>query len=283
MDCLNPVKIRDPVTGNYISVGCYYCKACQQKRAYQWFVRLKNEERSNRFTYFITLTLNEESLTFGSSEATLTKSDFILFMKRFRKNAFKSKKSDFKYYAVGEYGSLFDRPHYHCILFTNQFNTHQIANLLSKSWKKDNSSLGRIDCEPAGAGSMAYVTGYILNTDDHYNKEKWEEKQRPFSLISKGLGLNYVNKMKDYHSESLERNFVTLEGGRKAKLPDYYAEKIYSDDQKKEIKMKNLKSRYEKLIVKSEDEIKEDLRLKNDRRDQYLRLMNKHSKLNRKL
>ena len=61
------------------------------------------------------------------------------------------------FYAVGEYGPVHFRPHYHILLFTN---SEQISKVLrqchDKSWK-----LGRSDFQLARGGASSYVASYV--------------------------------------------------------------------------------------------------------------------------
>lgn len=61
------------------------------------------------------------------------------------------------FYAVGEYGPVHFRPHYHILLFTN---SEQVSKILrqchDKSWK-----LGRSDFQVARGGASSYVASYV--------------------------------------------------------------------------------------------------------------------------
>lgn len=61
------------------------------------------------------------------------------------------------FYAVGEYGPVHFRPHYHILLFTN---SEQVSKVLrqchDKSWK-----LGRSDFQASRGGAASYVASYI--------------------------------------------------------------------------------------------------------------------------
>nr|DAF64335.1 MAG TPA: Replication associated protein [Microviridae sp. ctX401] len=61
------------------------------------------------------------------------------------------------FYAVGEYGPVHFRPHYHILLFTN---SEQVSKVLrqchDKSWK-----LGRSDLQSSRGGAASYVASYI--------------------------------------------------------------------------------------------------------------------------
>lgn len=61
------------------------------------------------------------------------------------------------FYAVGEYGPIHFRPHYHILLFTN---SEQVSKVLrqchDKSWK-----LGRSDFQASRGGAASYVASYV--------------------------------------------------------------------------------------------------------------------------
>lgn len=81
------------------------------------------------------------------------------YIKRLRKHLKTSLGSyeSLHFYAVGEYGPVHFRPHYHILLFTN---SKQISKVLrqchNKSWK-----LGRSDFQIARGGAASYVASYI--------------------------------------------------------------------------------------------------------------------------
>lgn len=61
------------------------------------------------------------------------------------------------FYAVGEYGPVHFRPHYHLLLFTNSEKVAEILRYChGKSWK-----LGRSDFQCAAGGASSYVASYV--------------------------------------------------------------------------------------------------------------------------
>lgn len=61
------------------------------------------------------------------------------------------------FYAVGEYGPVHFRPHYHILLFTNSERIPEVLRQChDKSWK-----LGRSDFQIARGGAASYVASYI--------------------------------------------------------------------------------------------------------------------------
>lgn len=81
------------------------------------------------------------------------------YIKRLRKYLFQQLGSyeSLHFYAVGEYGPVHFRPHFHLLLFTN---SDQVAKVLrqchDKSWK-----FGRSDFQRSAGGSASYVSSYV--------------------------------------------------------------------------------------------------------------------------
>lgn len=277
MRCFNPIKIRDPVTGIMRQVSCYYCEACIMRRKAGWFLRLKNEEKRSKSVWFITVTYADEYLTFGLEGATLVKADLQKFTKRLRKSLYgsKSKGKYFKYYAVGEYGTLEKRPHYHMLLFLDKMEQKQLSDTIEKSWK-----LGRSQVEPAGLGSFQYVSGYIQKSEDHYDKAKYELLgiNRAFALMSKGLGEEYIQKKQQWHRDDITRGYAVIENGIKVPLPRYYRDRLYSKEERQEQTNVLIQNSINELNYTDSVTISERQRLKADRRESFRRLIKNNSK-----
>jgi len=81
------------------------------------------------------------------------------YIKRLRKHLFQKLGTyeSLHFYAVGEYGPVHFRPHYHLLLFTN---SQEVAEVLrychDKSWK-----LGRSDFQRSAGGASSYVASYV--------------------------------------------------------------------------------------------------------------------------
>ena len=81
------------------------------------------------------------------------------YIKRLRKHLFQQLGSyeTLHFYAVGEYGPVHFRPHYHLLLFTS---SEKVAEVLrhchDKSWK-----LGRSDFQRSAGGACSYVASYV--------------------------------------------------------------------------------------------------------------------------
>lgn len=85
--------------------------------------------------------------------------DIQNYIKRLRKHLFQKLGSyeTLHFYAVGEYGPVHFRPHYHLLLFTNSDEVAEVLRYChNKSWK-----LGRSDFQRAAGGASSYVASYV--------------------------------------------------------------------------------------------------------------------------
>jgi hypothetical protein len=81
------------------------------------------------------------------------------YIKRLRKHLFQQlgKYETLHFYAVGEYGPVHFRPHYHLLLFTNSEKVAEVLRYChDKSWK-----LGRSDFQSSAGGAGSYVASYV--------------------------------------------------------------------------------------------------------------------------
>ena len=81
------------------------------------------------------------------------------YIKRLRKYLFQQLGSyeTLHFYAVGEYGPVHFRPHYHILLFTDSDRVAEVLRYChDKSWK-----FGRSDFQRSAGGSASYVSSYV--------------------------------------------------------------------------------------------------------------------------
>lgn len=81
------------------------------------------------------------------------------YIKRLRKHLFQrlGKYETLHFFAVGEYGPVHFRPHYHLLLFTNSEEVSQVLRYChDKSWR-----LGRSDFQRSAGGAGSYVASYV--------------------------------------------------------------------------------------------------------------------------
>lgn len=180
------------------------------------------EEKVSRSACFLTLTYDTATVPITDKGfMNLQKRDIQLFMKRLRK----SNEHKLKYYLCGEYGGKTFRPHYHALLFNAELPTIQPA------WP-----LGSIHYGSVTGASVGYTLKYMAKPS-RIPLHKNDDRQKEFSLMSKGLGSNYLTPaMKKYHlSDLLNRMYCNLEDGKKISMPRYYKNKIYEEQQRQAI------------------------------------------------
>lgn len=166
-------------------VPCGKCYACLQTRRSNWCMRLEMELTTQKKASFITLTYDKEHL----HGYELCKRDLQLFFKRLRANIKRSsyfKDTKIKYFAVGEYGSTFGRPHYHAILFGLDYRDANTEVIIKKSWQNGFIHIGCVT-----EASIGYCTKYLQKQLSSYNNLP-DGRQAPFKLSSQGLGKSFL-------------------------------------------------------------------------------------------
>jgi hypothetical protein len=163
----------------------------------------------------------ETKVTLLCKEPTLNDKDVTDFFKRLRINE-KRAGNDKKivYYYSGEYGGKRQRPHYHLIVFNA--SKEQII----RAWQKDNEPIGHVHFGNVSENSIAYVCKYINKPTNNWNYRDY--RMKPFSRMSKGIGINYLrnNDNVRWHKEEL-RNYLVKKGGFKSPLPRYWKDAIF--------------------------------------------------------
>lgn len=242
MRCASPIRIKNPAKNKrkaaktpFVDVPCGKCGNCLANKANDWTFRLSIEEKKAVSAFFITLTYEDEYLPFNENgDATLHKPDFQKFVKRLRKAQLKMfpKSKKIIYYAVGEYGENYQRPHYHAIMFNVNYD---VALQIDKIWGHGLAHIGEVNKQ-----SINYCTYYVLKRD--VRKSKSIGRVPEFSLMSKGIGEGYEQN-KDYHLNN--KTMVAVVNGNNYRLPSYYRRKWFESEDEEE----NLRLQIEKQQI----------------------------------
>lgn len=214
--CVSQIRIRQG--DRFVDVPCGRCGFCLSNRRKEWSFRLQKEMRYHESASFITLTYSDPNLPIldhvdrSTGECfrfpVLVKKHLRDFVKRVRYYQKQFTDSKLKYYAVGEYGSKTNRPHYHALMF----GTHRGVKI-DKIWE-----YGQTDVGTCTLDSIDYITKYVVNKKDykHYLVP-------PFASISKGIGLKHLEENYD-----LYRNKDVVRGARgyDQSMPRYYRDKL---------------------------------------------------------
>lgn len=221
MPCDSTITVRNK-RGERFEVPCGKCPPCKLRRVQGWVFRLQQEENRCLCAHFVTLSYDTNHVPITKNGfMTLRKSDVQNFFKRLRKMVPDVK---VKYYLAGEYGTKRSRPHYHAIIFNVTDR-----NLYAKAWALEGKQFGTVHIGQVSGASIAYTLKYI-DKPQTPRKHARDDRQREFSLMSKGLGENYVtDATKEYHNRSLENNFLTERGGKRIALPRFYRYKLFDE------------------------------------------------------
>lgn len=209
-------------------VPCGKCGPCASRSRSGWVFRLKQELKSCTTADFLTFTYTSESVCYDiqSRKPTLVKDHYQQLIQNLRdhqrrKTKFKMK---IRYYGVGEYGGVTERPHYHALMFNLSPET---LGTINDIWGK-----GNVDRGDVNGASVNYVAGYIINRYDHK-----DTTEKPFALMSKGIGKSYLTpQMVRYHKRGLKA--ICRDVDSVIAMPRYYREKIFSKAQKELVAIK---------------------------------------------
>lgn len=138
-----------------IPCPCGQCMPCRINRRRVWTLRILLESFIHRDCCFLTLTYAPEHIPEGG---TLVPRDVQLFLKRLRKSV----PVKIRYFFVGEYGDISERPHYHAAIFGLPVTA---VDIMQNAWGKGHVYLG--DLTPDSARYVAgYVTKKMTGKDD---------------------------------------------------------------------------------------------------------------------
>lgn len=170
--------------------------------------------RHSSRSYFVTLTYEVDPLQ-------VYKRDLQGFFKRARKAGFQ-----FRYFALGDYGDTFGRPHYHVIFFVKGLF---IPEYIHSLWISGDQTRRRgfVHIRQLSAGRIAYVVRYGFLAKLDWNKD--DKRQKPFFLMSRrpALGSGYLTSaMVRFHRRSDVWYFP--DGQYKRPLPRFYRDKIFT-------------------------------------------------------
>lgn len=229
-----------------VTVPCGQCIGCKLERSRQWAVRCVHEARMHEKNAFLTLTYKPEALPrYGS----LFPKHLVDFMKRYRFWLNEDYQQKIRFFACGEYGEQFSRPHYHVLIFGHDFHdkkhlTTVNGNDLFTSRKlEDLWTHGLCTIGDATFESAAYVARYVTKKItgekalDHYNQinhqtgEILSERIPEFVTMSRRPGVGKL--WFDRFTKDVYPSDEVIIRGKRFKPPKYYNtqyEKLFPDD-----------------------------------------------------
>lgn len=228
---LSSDKIGDGI-GQYVIIPCGQCTECRVSKAREWSIRLMHEAALHDKCSFLTLTYDDYHLP---QDGSLRYRDLQLFNKNLRRQLdYYYPGNKIRFFAVGEYGSKSFRPHFHEILFGEDFSfdrkewkkshgySYYRSDFLERIWNNGFSVIGDVSYD-----SVNYVARYTLKkitgniasfVYDGLEPEKAIMSRRP------GIGHDFLLK---YKGDIYNYDQVVLRN-LKARPPAYY-DKLYSE------------------------------------------------------
>lgn len=252
---------------NTVGVPCGKCFNCKRRRISQWSLRLMKELEVSTSSYFLTLTYdslhvpitkngfmtlcknskqNEELRQIESTTYTNSDRSAQAFFKRLRyyeqeyRQLFDTKikkvieRKPLKYYLAAEYGTVRKRPHLHIILFNlsseSSIRKAWATAIVEKGITIDCIPFGSYDIQEVNSNTIEYTLKYICK--DGWNRmHKNDDRQPEFSLMSKGLGKNFITtEIESFYNRRLDINYTTNSKGHKVAMPRYFRDKIMTEE-----------------------------------------------------
>lgn len=273
-----PLKDGKPdIRVQYVPVKCGKCMECMKQKANDWRVRLQEEIRTNWNGHFVTLTFSDEwysALSQDVDDESDIKLDgydkenaiVTLAMRRFRERWRRKYKKSVKRWLVTELGHQGTQNiHLHGIIFTD-LNADAIRERWQYGFVWDSTENNGF----VNDKTINYIVKYIHKQDlDH-------KSYIPKIFTSPAIGAGYINRIDSRLNEFIRGNTKTYyknRQGYKFALPQYYKNKLYTEDQK-EILWQELLDKEERFVLGSKIDVK--LNPKNyDTQLKYAQALNK--------
>lgn len=237
--------------GQYVIIPCGQCKECRIAKAREWSVRLLHEAALHDHSCFLTLTYDDDHLP---DDSALHPEDMQKFLKDLRRYLDYHYGKKIRFYGVGEYGSKFRRPHFHLIIFGEDFNfdkklfktskngfRYYVSDTVKQLWKNGFHLIGDVSYD-----SVFYCARYVTKKITGDLAEYYYDGMQPeFARMSRrpGIGHDFVLK---YTGDIYNYDKILLRN-LKCNPPSYY-DKIFSDLHPDEFcKLKDIRA------VRSED------------------------------
>lgn len=258
-----------------VPVGCQKCIECRKQKARGWMIRLLEDIKTNKNGKFITLTfapeelkkLNDECEGYGyEKDNNIATLSVRRFLERWRKEFKKS----VRHWLITELGqTATEHLHLHGIIWTDDvkaIHKHWKYGNVWSGYKKNGKNENYVN-----ASTVNYITKYITKQDTLH--KNYQSK----ILCSKGIGNNYTNtvqsKSNKFKDTSTEECYRT-EKGYKIAMPNYWRNKIYTDDEREKLWLQKL-DKNERWICGE--------KISADNEDEYMKLLEYYRRLNKKL
>lgn len=193
-----------------LRIPCGKCSGCRADQSLMWSIRAYHESTLHDRNCFVTLTYDDAHLP---ADGLIIKKHLQDFFKRLRRSLAPDK---VRYIACGEYGDKTHRPHYHAILFGQDFRFDKVSinsDLYTSPYLVERWGMGNVVIAPVTMSSICYVCGYVF---------KKIGDPDTFSLASRRppIGHNWLAK---FHDDISRTGTVSIDG-KEYPVPKRYLE-----------------------------------------------------------
>lgn len=185
-------------------VPCGQCMNCRINKGRNWSSRILMEQYTTPFrSWFLTLTYSPENVPVTTDYVqTLQRRKFQTWIKNTYRDI-----GPFRYYAVGEYGDVSLRPHYHLAIFPQR---DMPITLVTDKWKNGFTSAYELTAERA-----RYLANYTTKKLTKETDERLAPGQEPeFRSSSKNpaLGAAFIAPLVSRYSRGNGKELVETRG-----------------------------------------------------------------------
>lgn len=264
-----------------VPIGCGFCMECRKNKKREWQIRLLEDVKHNTNGKFVTLTFSDDSIKALEEKVQETKTKIktgiksswvnkngklcvrykykILkekkviggyaldnaiakyAMRKFLERWRKEEKKSLRHWTITELGHKgTENIHLHGIIWTDKTEEY-VKNKWTYGYvwygkKKRSRTINYVN-----GRTVNYITKYVQKVDfDHFY-------YKPIILSSGGIGKGYFDRtdwMQNIYKRGETKEYYKTDTGHKMKLPIYYRNKIYSDEEKEKLWIEKLDGRY---------------------------------------
>lgn len=186
-------------------IPCGKCEGCRANQRRDWAVRIAHESQDWDRNCFVTITYNDEYCP-----ESISRRDAQNFIKRLKRLS----ERPLRYYLVGEYGDKTRRPHYHAIIFNEDFlgGAYRINDQLYGNPHLDRCwGLGNVRVAEFSFSTALYTAGYVSKKTGDRDSFSLQSQRPP-------IGKNWMRK----HHDNIRRNEKVVIDGKEMPIPQVY-------------------------------------------------------------
>lgn len=226
----------------HMTTGCGWCKECRKELASSWNVRLKEELKSNTNVRFVTMSFSPKAIREleqqihrkgwrGYKGETTDVNDLATYAVRMWSERWRKKyKHAPRHWLITELGHKnSERIHLHGLVWNTGEESRygDFNNAITKTWNYGNVWNGNwVDTR-----TINYITKYVTKLDNHHKGYKQK------ILTSQKMGADYIWRQSYTHKWAYDKTvtYYTDEKGYRHKLPRYWKNKLFTEDQRRKL------------------------------------------------